>query len=199
MKIVLMTGNHPRHLFVAQAVKQTGLLGGLILQRRELMEPQPPPGLSAATERLFLRHFAARAASEAKFFRSPTPDGIPTLELSRENLNGEEARAFLLGSKPDLLLVYGVHLLSPDLLACTSGRQWNIHGGLSPWYRGSTTHFWPSYMLEPQMTGMTVHEITQAVDGGRIIHQLAAPLVAGDGLHDLACRTLAAFCENSRS
>jgi folate-dependent phosphoribosylglycinamide formyltransferase PurN len=92
-------------------------------------------------------------------------------------------------------LVYGVHLLSPDLLACTSGRQWNIHGGLSPWYRGSTTHFWPSYMLEPQMTGMTVHEITQAVDGGRIIHQLAAPLVAGDGLHDLACRTLAAFCE----
>ena len=28
----------------------------------------------------------------------------------------------------------------------------NIHLGLSPWYRGSATLFWPSYNLEPRKT-----------------------------------------------
>ncbi len=73
--------------------------------------------------------------------------------------------------------------------------KWNIHGGLSPWYRGVTTHFWPSYQLEPQMTGMTVHETTDAIDGGAVIHQSAAKLHRGDGLHDLACRAVMALGE----
>ena len=46
-------------------------------------------------------------------------------------------------------------------------------------------------MLEPQMTGMTIHETTDAIDGGEIIHQNAAELMRGDGIHDLACRAVA--------
>lgn len=46
-------------------------------------------------------------------------------------------------------------------------------------------------MLEPQATGMTVHEVTPAIDGGPIIHQVAASLIKGDGIHDLACRAVA--------
>ena len=53
-----------------------------------------------------------------------------------------------------------------------------------------TTHFWPSYFLEPQMTGMTIHDLTQDIDGGNIIHQNSVSLVKGDSLHDLACRAV---------
>jgi methionyl-tRNA formyltransferase len=70
--------------------------------------------------------------------------------------------------------------------------RFNLHGGLSPWYRGVATHFWPSYLLEPQMTGTTLHEITARIDGGAVVHQSIAPLVRGDGLHDLACRAVLA-------
>jgi methionyl-tRNA formyltransferase len=80
--------------------------------------------------------------------------------------------------------------LSNETLSKVNGEKWNIHGGLSPWYRGGATHFWPSYMLEPQMTGMTVHELTQQLDAGDIVHQCTSDLVRGDGLHQLAARSV---------
>ena len=63
------------------------------------------------------------------------------------------------------------------------GYKWNIHGGLSPWYRGGVTHFWPSYLLEPEYTGMTLHELTNDIDGGGIIHQNISSLNIKDGIH----------------
>jgi hypothetical protein len=42
------------------------------------------------------------------------------------------------------------------------------------------------------MTGVTLHELTMQIDGGDIVHQSLAPLVRGDGLHDLACRAMMA-------
>ena len=36
----------------------------------------------------------------------------------------------------------------------------------------------PSYMLEPQMTGMTLHETTEHLDAGGIVHQTGVELVA---------------------
>ena len=45
------------------------------------------------------------------------------------------------------------------------------------------------------MTGMTVHETTDAIDGGALVHQNAAPLVRGDGIHDLACRAVSGLAD----
>ena len=81
------------------------------------------------------------------------------------------------------------------MLARARRYAWNVHGGLSPWYRGVATHFWPSYMLEPQMTGMTLHRTTDQLDGGAIIHQSGVDLVRSDGLHDLAARAVQGFAD----
>jgi len=197
MNIVFMTGSHPRHAFMARAVARSGLLKGLVIEEREEHIPEPPEVLAEATRSLFRRHFADRAASEAKFFGSESPGAADhLLKVSREELNGPKVWAFLEQRKPDLVLSYGVHKLTPETLGHAKGLRWNIHGGLSPWYRGVITHFWPSYFLEPQMTGMTVHETTEAIDGGAIIHQTAAELVRGDGVHDLACRAVASLADH---
>ena len=111
-------------------------------------------------------------------------------------LNGPDTIAFLTAVGPDLILSYGCHKLSPAVLACTGRYAWNVHGGLSPWYRGVTTHFWPSYLLEPQMTGMTLHETTDQLDGGAILHQTGVDMVSGDGLHDLAARAVQGFADD---
>lgn len=194
MGIVFMTGNHPRHSYLARCVAASGQLSGLIIERREELIPQPPAGLRESTRDLFVRHFAGRADAEARFFsEAHLPPGIETLAISQNDLNTPVVWDFLDRHRPDLLLSYGVHKLTEDTLSHASGRRWNIHGGLSPWYRGVITHFWPSYLLEPQMTGMTVHTLTQAIDGGEIVHQAAAELVRDDGLHDLACRAVLAL------
>jgi folate-dependent phosphoribosylglycinamide formyltransferase PurN len=119
--------------------------------------------------------------------------GVETHAISLEELNGPKTWSVIDRVQPDLLLSYGVHKLSPETLAHAPQNKWNIHGGLSPWYRGVITHFWPSYFLQPQFTGMTLHETTEAIDGGAVVHQSLAPLVRGDGVHDLACRAVEGF------
>ena len=114
--------------------------------------------------------------------------------MTLKELNSGKIHDFLKSKKPDLILSYGCHLLSEETLSFAQ-EAWNIHGGISPWYRGTATHFWPSYMLEPQATGMTVHETTPKIDGGPIVHQSLAKLVRDDGIHDLSCRAVQSIAE----
>lgn len=197
MKVVFLTGSHPRHAYMARAIAATGRLAGLVIEQRESFVPQAPEGLNLATADLFRLHFARRDAAEAHHFGDPVLPQVTRYDVSMAELNTAATVDFVNAQSPDLILSYGVHKLTPETLnGVKCPLKWNIHGGLSPWYRGVTTHFWPSYFLEPRMTGMTVHELTEAIDGGDIIHQSAADLIRGDGLHDLACRAVMALGED---
>ena len=193
MSVVMLVGSHPRHAYLANRLYQAGRLAGLVVERREAFVPEPPQGLSPDLVGLYRHHFDQRDRAEARHFGAEVrfPETVPRLEVARDELNSRAVRAFLAGVPARLLLSYGVHMLSQETLAASPARhRWNLHGGLSPWYRGCITHFWPSYLLEPQMTGFTVHELTDRLDHGPVIHQTGTELVRGDGLHDLACRAV---------
>lgn len=192
MSIVFLTGDHPRHAYMAARVAASGLLAALVVEAREQHLPIQSDGLPHGQSALFARHFSERAEAERHFFGGQVAwPAVPTLHVGADTLNSPKTIDFVKAAAPALVLSYGVHKLEAAFLCkCSSALLWNIHGGLSPWYRGVITHFWPSYLLEPQMTGMTVHELTQDIDGGGIVHQSVAPLVAGDGLHQLACRAV---------
>jgi len=201
VRIVAMIGSHPRHFAILSAIMRTGWLKGVVLERREEHVPSPGPHISTALEPLFRTHFSRRASSEARFFGEIASQsnsqivGFPTLEVTRGELNSEATRVFLASHQPDLIVSYGVHKLRPEVIAIPGSRAWNVHGGLSPWYRGVMTHFWPSYFLEPQFTGMTLHETTATIDAGPIVHRTGVGLFRGDGLHDLACRAVQGMCD----
>ncbi|WP_417449916.1 formyltransferase family protein [Kordiimonas sp.] len=190
MKVVFVTGDHPRHSYIARALARTGYLTAIVSERRDAFMPEPPAHLGDPLKTLFRHHFQKREESEARHFSTLEWPNVPRHDTTADALNGSEVQSLLTRYKPELLLSYGCHMLSPETLACVPGERWNIHGGLSPWYRGAITHFWPSYMLEPQMTGMTVHDLTTALDAGDVVHQCAADLMRGDGLHDLAARAV---------
>lgn len=175
---------------MARSIFKTGRLDAIIVENREEHVPLPPSDIGLSLRRLFSHHFEKREASESQHFGNPTLPDVPTLLVERDELNGEKVQKWIQQFQPDLLISYGVHLLGEDVLKVPRRASWNIHGGLSPWYRGVITHFWPSYFLEPQFTGMTVHETTAAVDGGAIIHQTRAALNPGDGIHDLSCKAV---------
>ncbi len=198
MRVVTITGDHPRHAHLVHQAAASGLLAGTVIERREAFVPQPPDGLSKRLSALFTLHFNRRAEAEDRAFGGTglTPlEGVPAHRTDAEGLNGPDTLAFLKQVRPDLILSYGCHKLAAPVLACAGRYAWNLHGGLSPWYRGVATHFWPSYMLEPQMTGMTLHETTDQLDGGAVIHQTGVELVRGDGLHDLAARAVQGFAD----
>jgi folate-dependent phosphoribosylglycinamide formyltransferase PurN len=197
MKVVFLTGSHPRHAHMARAISKTGFLAGLVIEQRESFVPEPPSDIPESTRKLFLQHFEGRDLAEGKFFGISDLPNVPALHVDMSELNTKSTVDFINEISPDLVLSYGVHkLTSSTLQSLNASLKWNIHGGLSPWYRGVITHFWPSYFLEPQMTGMTVHELTKEIDGGDVIHQSLAAMVRGDGVHDVACRAVLSLCDD---
>ncbi|NVK30239.1 MAG: hypothetical protein HWE20_04505 [Gammaproteobacteria bacterium] len=196
--ICLITGNHLRHVFFAKQLISKGLVSSWVLEERENILPSAPTSIDDDLKSLFGHHFSERDRIENLVFGPSAADfecRAPRLQVERHALNDDATINFVAAHSPQLVISYGCHKLSPRFFQRLSARFWNVHGGLSPDYRGVATHFWPSYFLEPQMTGMTLHETTDFLDAGRIICQTAASMVAGDSLHRLAARTVTEFSE----
>lgn len=198
MSIVFITGNHPRHFHFAETLAQAGLLSGLVIEERTAFVPTPPVGLSSSLQELFSRHFRLREEAEAEIFQdqSKITGEVPTCFVTKESLNELDTIKFVQSCHPKIVLSYGCNKIGRGFMEQVEATFWNSHGGLSPQYRGTITHFWPSYFLEPQMTGVTLHETSNHIDGGGIIHQTGAVMVAGDGLHQLAGRTVKNYTQD---
>lgn len=191
MKVTLFTGSHPRHLFLAASLYNAGLLEGLLIEEREHFIPMPPHNLSVIDHDNFVRHFQDREEAEGRFFKiHDIHFDIPTLEIKKEELNSEGVKNWLDSINPEGIITYGVHKISGHLLSCFPKHSWNLHGGLSPWFRGNITLFWPFYFLKPNWAGMTIHQLSTKMDGGDIIHHSVPKLEYGDGVHDVACKAV---------
>ncbi|MCP4588298.1 formyltransferase family protein [Pseudoalteromonas sp.] len=190
MSVVFICGSHPRHAYIARQIASTGHLSYLIIEQREAHLPTPDSSLSKDLKDLFNHHFSERERIENVFFGKLEWPDVPILSVSKDELNSSNVIDIISRYAKSLLLSYGCHKLDNVLLDEGPKHRWNCHGGLSPWYKGAITHFWPSYMLEPQMTGMTVHELTADLDAGAVVHQCVSPLVRGDTLHMLAARAV---------
>lgn len=197
--ICLITGNHPRHKHFATNLILTGKICSWVIEEREEFVPQPPTNISDDLKSLYELHFNERESVEMEVFgasvKAEHEVSTPIFKVSHRELNGDNTIQFVKQTSPKLVLSYGCHKLNENFLKTVGVRFWNTHGGLSPEYRGVITHFWPSYFLEPQMTGMTLHETTNFLDAGAIIFQTAAPMVRGDTLHRLAARNVEVFAE----
>jgi len=200
--ICLITGNHPRHEYFARKLIESGKICGWVVERREELIPPTPRNLGSDLKEVFRHHFRERERIESEFFGNfcnKERSLVPCFHVDRKELNSNLTFEFVKKCCPSLIISYGCHKISDNFIQAVGGRFWNTHGGLSPQYRGVATHFWPSYFLEPQMTGMTLHETTDNLDGGAVIFQTSAPMVSGDTLHRLAARTVQDFCDQLAS
>ncbi|TDX58937.1 formyltransferase family protein [Orenia marismortui] len=199
MKVVFLAGSHSRHLHLAQRLYQADLLGGLLIEERETFMPKPPNNIAEIDRQNFIRHFKERAEAENNFFGDIAEEEfkeVSTIKVSKEELNSNRVKEWIKDLSPEVVISYGVHVIEDDLLAEFPEYSWNIHGGLSPWYRGCITLFWPFYFLQPNWAGMTVHYLSSKLDGGEIVHHSVPELKYGDGIHDVACRAVIQVSED---
>ncbi|MED1420449.1 hypothetical protein [Bacillus smithii] len=111
---------------------------GHLIEEREAFRPSPPEGLEPIDRENFIRHFRDRDQAESAFFgrHNQISGDIPTLKLDRTELNGNKMIQWLQEQKPDVVLTYGVHKIDDHIIDMLPHYSWNIHRGLSPWYRG---------------------------------------------------------------
>ena len=103
------------------------------------------------------------------------------LLLEVSNINHPDVVALEGRLQPDVIAVFGTSLIHGPLLS--SGRLgiFNLHGGLSPRYRGADCTFWALFNGEPDQVGCTLHRIDNGIDTGTLIAHICPEVDEGDG------------------
>ena len=90
----------------------------------------------------------------------------------------------------DVLCLFGTAILSRHWLEAFPGKIINLHLGLSPFYRGSATLFWPFVNRELEYLGTTIHLATSKVDAGEILARIYSDLRVGEAYYDITSRLI---------
>jgi len=114
-----------------------------------------------------------------------------------DELNSRQVLEFVRRVDPDATFVFGTGLILDPVLAALPEWNLNFHLGLSPWYKGSATLFWPFYFLEPQFAGGTLHRIVESPDAGGIVHHSLPTLKDGHGIHEVAADVVVRFARDT--
>lgn len=109
-------------------------------------------------------------------------ESIPLIEV--ENVNSTIVVDFLKSLQPDLILVHGTSIVRKDVLS-TSKLSLNLHWGLSPYYRGTHCTDWALINWDPINIGVTVHKLSNDIDGGDILAQKRANISENDTLFSI--------------
>lgn len=90
--------------------------------------------------------------------------------------------------QPDLVVLAGfMRILTGDFVRNYHGRMFNIHPSLLPKYQGLHTHQ-RALDANDECHGVSVHFVTEELDGGPLIVQAIVPINTGDTADTLAKR-----------
>ncbi len=119
--------------------------------------------------------------------------GIPTLVIDHKQYPDRQSFDQRLiqeidGFAPQLVVLAGfMRILSAEFVQHYAGRVLNIHPSLLPDYRGTHTHERVIEAGEKQH-GVSVHFVTEELDGGPVVLQAVVPVLADDTRDVLAAR-----------
>ena len=192
MKLILFSGSHPRHLFINKSILEFFEDILVIVMQREELIPVPPLNLIESDKKLFIRHFENRNKVEKEIYGDLSPEkvfsGYKTIFINDKQLNTESIANEVSSFDADFAFIFGVNLILDPVIEKLPEDKINLHLGLSPWYKGGATLYYPFYQLRPQYCGCTFHKITKEADAGEIIHQCVPKLEYGDKIHDVGTK-----------
>ena len=202
MKVMLFSGSHSRHVYVHEHILKNFEGCGVVVMERE----STLPGSSVKgnenlidiwpdeIQKLYKEHFDKRDRVEKLYYQEKKTTVYDkyckVLRTTPSTLNSEITKQFIVDKKPDVCFIFGTNLIKDNLLTVMPRLSINLHLGLSPWYRGSATLFWPFYNLQPQFAGSTFHQIINEPDAGDILHQTTPSLSKGKTMHEVSADTV---------
>jgi folate-dependent phosphoribosylglycinamide formyltransferase PurN len=191
-RVALLTGNGLRHRYVAHRLAQATDLVAIVSEAKSQIIAYPEL-LLPLDERVINRHFAERTEVELRLLgEMPEFPATEVLRLAHGTINSPEVLAWLQARAADFAVLYGSSIIKPPLLDFYGDRMINLHLGLSPYYRGSGTNFWPLVYRQPECVGATIHLAVQRVDAGAILAQVRPMAEESDRAHELGTKTIMA-------
>jgi folate-dependent phosphoribosylglycinamide formyltransferase PurN len=197
-KIVLLTGSELRHEFFRKFLsinKNITVLASFCESKEgnlldHVQKDKQPNDLRTL-------HLLTREIVEKDFFElfcTYVNDKSNPIFIEKGDINNPRLVSKIIKLNPDIIISYGCSIIRSELLNEFKGRFVNMHLGLSPYYRGSGTNFWPFVNNELQFIGTTFMYIDEGVDTGEIIHQIRANISYNDNIHQIGNRLIRDSC-----
>ena len=189
LRIMILCGRSPRHLYVANALCKAAEVTAIVQEMstewrmKTLLRKFRPDNLARKLWRWLRDRRRYIGNQEAAYF---FPDSAAYLECPEllhtvPHINHRRMVELAHTLKPDLICVFGTSLIR-DTALLQAGRlgMINLHGGLSPEYRGADCTFWALYNEQPDQVGCTLHFIDAGIDTGRLIAHVSPEVHEGD-------------------
>jgi folate-dependent phosphoribosylglycinamide formyltransferase PurN len=154
------------------------------------------PGLIRAALRRVRK--AARLEDENKVAALAARRCPNVAHFAMPRFHSDACREFLDAMAPDLGVVVGTHILRGEIFSRPRLGSINLHLGAAPEFRGSSPGFFEMLEGVPEV-GVTVHRVTDTLDGGNILLQERFPLdiaPRGDPLAYLSRYVSEVLCPN---
>ena len=174
---MILCGRSPRHLYVANALCEAAEVLAIVQESgsewnmRKVLRTLRPDTFFRKAWRWLRDRRRYYGNPEARFFFGSAAPRLKHPELVKEvpHINHPEVVRLADELKPDLIAVFGTSLIRGELLQKGRLGMVNLHGGLSPEYRGADCTFWALYNGEPEKIGCTLHYIDAGIDTGRLV------------------------------
>jgi methionyl-tRNA formyltransferase len=188
LSIVILCGGSPRHWYVAnrlcRAARPLAIVqeSGRELNARKVARMLRPDNFARKVWRWVRDRRRYSSGAEARFFFGGDAPRLerPELVVEVPHINHASVVELVDRTQPDLIFVFGTSLIRGALLEKGRLGIVNLHGGLSPQYRGADCTFWALYNGEPDRVGCTLHFIDAGIDTGALIAHVCPEVGPGD-------------------
>ena len=196
--VVLITSNELRHKYVASFINDNYNLVGILSEQKTKISRQKED--DKLVSEIIKSHFESRTNTELKVFGEyyDFPHGVDVLHLGRGESNSAESFTWVSSKTPDVIILYGSCIIKDPLLSYYNNLIVNMHLGLSPYYRGSGTNFWPLVDRLPECVGVTIHLAVSSVDAGPILIQKRPDILYDDHSHEIGTKAIIAGLHSIR-
>lgn len=187
--VVIITSTALRHKYFVNSLMDDLEVAGVVSEEKHtLSNPEGKEGIVK-------KHLEEFKEAENCFFGEHPSFNLPDKDIfyiPRGQSNSSETFSWIREREPQYLILFGSAIIKPPLLSYYDGKIVNLHLGLSPYYRGSGSNFWPLVFGEPEGVGATIHLAVLKVDAGPILGQVRPEVSISDRSHELGCKTVIA-------
>mgnify|MGYP000945522013 CR=1 FL=1 len=170
MKITVFTSNQPRHLSL---IKDLASIADIVYAVIEVNTVFPGERADFFKKSDVMQtYFSKVIASEKKFFGNIDflPENVRPLILKSGDLNKVSNTILAPALNSNEYIVFGASYIKGELIDfLVKENAYNIHMGVSPYYRGSSCNFWAAYEKNYDMIGATIHMLSKGLDSGEML------------------------------
>lgn len=171
MKITVFTSNQPRHMGLINKLAKTCDQVYAIMECNTVF-PGAVEDFFKKTE-VMKTYFSNVIAAEKNIFGdlSFSERNVNVLPIKSGDLSLMQASQISEALKSDIYVVFGSSYIKGWLADyLVEQKAYNIHMGISPYYRGSSCNFWAMFDGRPEYVGATIHLLSKGLDSGPMLY-----------------------------